>query len=102
MVAAVAARIPGSQRIVIPGVGHSTVSDPRDCAAEAILRFVADRTPPKTCKRVPTGVPAVQSAPASFESLGGVRGYPRKVGRTLRRAAGDDRRPATSCSRRRR
>ncbi|MDA0174361.1 alpha/beta hydrolase [Solirubrobacter taibaiensis] len=79
-----AERIPGSHRIVISGVGHSTVSDPRDCAADAILRFVANRTPPKTCRRVQTGVPAVQSAPASFESLGGVSGYPRKVGRTLR------------------
>jgi hypothetical protein len=79
-----AERIPGSHRIVIPGVGHSTVSDPRDCAAEAILRFVANRTPPKTCRRVQTGVPPVPSAPASFESLRGVSGYPRKVGRTLR------------------
>ena len=29
-------------------------------------------------------MPAVQSAPKSFESLRGVSGYPRKVGRTLR------------------
>jgi pimeloyl-ACP methyl ester carboxylesterase len=82
--ARVAARIPGAHRIVIAGVGHSTVSDPRACAADAILAFVAGRTPPRTCRRVPTGVPAVQSAPARFESLRGVGGYPRKVGRTLR------------------
>lgn len=80
----VAARIPGAHRIVIRGIGHSTVSDPRDCAASAILRFVANRTPPKTCSRVQTGVPAVQSAPKTFEQLPGLRGYSRKVGRTLR------------------
>lgn len=80
----VAARIPGAHRIVIPGVGHSTVSDPRDCAASAILRFVRGKSVPKSCKRIPTGVPAVESAPTSFESLRGVGGYPRKVGRTLR------------------
>ncbi|MBE2315323.1 alpha/beta fold hydrolase [Solirubrobacter sp. CPCC 204708] len=80
----VASRIPGAHRIVIRGVGHSTVSDPRDCAASAILRFVTRRTPPRTCKRVPTGVPAVLSAPASFESLRGLPGYSRKTGRTLR------------------
>ena len=38
--ARVAARIPGAKRLVVPGVGHSTVSDPRGCAADAILRFV--------------------------------------------------------------
>ena len=32
----------------------------------------------------PTGVPAVLSPPPDFESLDGVSGYPRKVGRTLR------------------
>ena len=30
--ARVAARIPGSVRIVVPGTGHSTVSDPRTCS----------------------------------------------------------------------
>jgi pimeloyl-ACP methyl ester carboxylesterase len=79
----VAARIPGSHRIVIAGVGHATVSDPRSCAARAILRFVAGRTPPKTCKRVPTGVPGGSSAPKVFEKLQAARGYSRKVGRTV-------------------
>jgi pimeloyl-ACP methyl ester carboxylesterase len=79
----VAARIPGAVRLVIPGVGHSTVSDPRDCAADAIMDFIARRKLPR-CRRIPTRVPNVQSPPVSFESLRGVSGYPRKVGRTLR------------------
>lgn len=79
----VAARIPGAHRIVIPGVGHSTVSEVRSCSARAILRFVAGRTPPKTCKRIPTGVPGGPSAPRTFEDLPAVPGYSRKIGRTL-------------------
>jgi pimeloyl-ACP methyl ester carboxylesterase len=79
----VAARIPGARRFVIPGVGHSTVSDPRDCAADQILRFVRGAKLAARCKRVPTGAPAGPSAPASFEALEGVPGYPRKIGRTL-------------------
>jgi hypothetical protein len=80
----VAARIPGAQRFVIPGVGHSTVSDPRDCAADQILKFVRGAKLATRCKRIPTGVPAFNSPPRTFESLAGVPGYSRKVGRTLR------------------
>src|SRR4051812_35590413 len=79
----VAARIPGAQRFVIPGIGHSTVSDPRDCAADQILRFVRGAKLATRCKRIPTGVPAGGSAPKEFQSLDGVPGYSRKVGRTL-------------------
>jgi hypothetical protein len=81
--AKVAARIPGAQRFVIPGIGHSTVSDPRDCAADQIMRFVRGAKLATRCKRVPTGAPAGPAAPASFESLAGVPGYSRKIGRTL-------------------
>ena len=85
--ARVAARIPGAKRLVVPGVGHSTVSDPRGCASAAILRFVRGAAVPKRCSRVRTGVPAVTSAPSSFESLPGFGGLPRKVGRTVRALA---------------
>src|SRR3954454_14771263 len=80
----VAARIPGAQRFVISGVGHSTVSDPRDCAAEQILRFVRGPKLLSKCKRIPTDVPAFNSPPATFESLAGIPGFSRKVGQTLR------------------
>ena len=62
--ARVAARIPGSVRIVVPGPGHSTVSDPRTARA-AIDRFIAGKSLPKSpCKRIPTGIPAVLGAPS--------------------------------------
>ncbi len=86
--AAVAARIPGAIRLVVPGVGHSTVSDPRDCAADGDHRLHRGQEAADDCRRIPTGVPAVQSPPPDFESLDGVNGYPRKVGRTLRALLG--------------
>jgi pimeloyl-ACP methyl ester carboxylesterase len=78
-----AARIPGSVRLMVPGTGHSTVSDPRTCAASAIVRFVRGAALPKTCSRIRTGIPAVLGAPATFESLRGFGGLPRKIGRTV-------------------
>ncbi len=86
--AAVAAKIPGSKRLVVPGVGHAIVgADPSGCGVSALLRFVANRPGPTTCRRVPTRVPGVHYAPASFTALRGVPGLPRKVGRTVRAVA---------------
>ena len=84
--ARVAARIPGAKRLVVPGVGHSTVSDPRGCAADAILRFVRGLGAER-CSRVRTGVPAVAVGAGDFDSLPGYNGLPRKVGRTVRALA---------------
>ncbi|WP_028065064.1 alpha/beta hydrolase [Solirubrobacter soli] len=82
--ARVAARIPGSVRLVVPGTGHSTVSDPRTCSRDAIDRFIEGKSLPKSpCKRIPTGIPAVLGAPKSFESLRVSGGLPRKIGRTV-------------------
>ena len=82
--ARIAARIPGSVRLVVPGTGHSTVSDPRTCSRDAIDRFIERKSLPKSpCKRIPTGMPAVLSAPESFESLRVSGGLPRKIGRTV-------------------
>ncbi len=82
--ARIAARIPGSIRLVVPGTGHSTISDPRTCAADAILKFVRGAAPPKSCKRIRTGIPAVVGAPVSFSALKGYGGLPVRVGRTVR------------------
>ncbi len=82
--ARVAAKIPGSKRLVVPGVGHAVIgADPSGCGTEALLRFVDGRSVATTCRRVPTGVPGVQYAPASFKALPGVKGLPAKVGRTV-------------------
>ena len=72
--ARVAARIPGSVRLVVPGVGHSTVSDPRD------LRRRRDRaassrgaTLPKRLQADPDRHPGRRSAPpTSFDVADGV------------------------------
>ena len=84
--ARIQSRIPGSVRLVIPGVGHSTVSSSA-CAIDAITDFARDRRPPSSCSRLSTGVPAVEAAPAAFESLKGYPGLPGKVGRTVRAVA---------------
>ena len=81
--ARIQARIPGADRLVIPGAGHSTVSSSA-CAIDAITDFARDRRPPSSCPRLPTGIPAVEAAPATFESLRSYPGLPRKVGRTVR------------------
>ena len=90
----VAARIPGAQRFVIPGVGHSTVSDPRDCAADAIQRFVrgAKLAEPLQARSRPACRRSDRRRRASSRSTV-VPGYPRKIGRTLNATAGDDRGP---------
>jgi pimeloyl-ACP methyl ester carboxylesterase len=82
--AAVASRIAGSVRLVVPGTGHSTVSDPRSCSADAIDRFIAGKSLPKSpCKRIPTGIPAVLGAPKTFDALRVSGKLPRKIGRTV-------------------
>src|SRR3954452_11528085 len=82
--ARVAARIPGSVRLVVPGTGHSTVSDPRACSSDAIVRFINGKSLPKSpCKRIPTGIPAVLGAPKSFNSLRISGRLPARIGRTV-------------------
>jgi pimeloyl-ACP methyl ester carboxylesterase len=84
--AAVAARIPGAIRVVVPGVGHAvTGDDPSGCGDRALVRFLAGRAvASRTCRRVRTGVPPVPPPPTSFGSLAPVAGLPARVGRTLR------------------
>jgi pimeloyl-ACP methyl ester carboxylesterase len=82
--ARIQARIPRSVRLVIPGTGHSTVSDPRTCSRGAIDRFIDGKSLPKSpCRRIPTGIPPVLSAPKSFASLRVSGGLPRRIGRTV-------------------
>jgi pimeloyl-ACP methyl ester carboxylesterase len=83
--ARIAAAIPGSHRLVVPGVGHAIIGDdPSGCGVRALLRFVAGRSVPTSCKRVPTFVTNVKAPPVSFAALGGVHGLPLRIGRTVR------------------
>jgi pimeloyl-ACP methyl ester carboxylesterase len=97
--ARIAAKIPGSKRLVVPGVGHGvTGSDPTGCADRALVRFVDGGAVPTSCRRVPTFVPGVLYGPASFDALPGFGHLPRRIGRTLRalEATFDDLRLVTS------
>jgi hypothetical protein len=76
--AALAARLPGAARVVVPGVGHAaSLSDPSGCATDTLVRFLAGRAAGRDCPRVPTGVPALPLPPrtlAEVPPLPGVRG----------------------------
>jgi hypothetical protein len=70
---------------VVPGVGHAIVGDDTSlCGVRALLRFVANRSVPAHCRRVPTFVTNAKAPPASLTALSGLRGLPLKVGRTVR------------------
>jgi hypothetical protein len=79
----VAAKIPGSVRVVVPGVGHAVVGgDPSGCGVRAIGRFLDGLDVAATCPRVGTGVPDVPIPPRHFAGLHAIRGLPARVGRT--------------------
>jgi hypothetical protein len=66
----VAAEIPGAQRVVVPGVGHGTVTaDSSGCASSVLLRFLDGDAIATACPRVPTGVPAVVIPPRRFADI---------------------------------
>ena len=67
------------------GAGHRAFHGqrPAHLRRSAIVRFVRGAPLPKSCKRIPTGIPAVLGAPESFDSLRGFGGLPRKIGRTV-------------------
>jgi pimeloyl-ACP methyl ester carboxylesterase len=83
--AAVAARLPRAQRVVVPGVGHAVVAaDPSRCGQRRLLGFLAGRTAPARCPRVATGVPRADVPPLRFGELRPVPRLPGRVGRTVR------------------
>ncbi len=79
----VALDIPGSQRVVVPGVGHAVVGgDPSGCGVRALKRFVEGRPAGGDCPRVGTGVPALALPPARLRAVRPLRGTRGRVGRT--------------------
>jgi hypothetical protein len=83
--AAVASRIPGAQRVVVPGVAHAVLSaDLSGCGHRRLLLFLSGQDVAGRCPRVPTGVPPVIVPPLRFSALVPVPGLPAKVGRTVR------------------
>jgi len=76
---AVAARLPRSQLLVLPGIGHSALSvDPTGCAARAYARFLNGGEVPERCRGVRPVKPA-QQPPRRLGDVappGGVSGLP--------------------------
>jgi pimeloyl-ACP methyl ester carboxylesterase len=70
--ARVAAQLPGAVRVMVPGVGHGTITaDPSGCAAGVLLRFLAGDPVGANCPRRPTGVPAVAVPPRRLRDVAG-------------------------------
>jgi pimeloyl-ACP methyl ester carboxylesterase len=79
--ARVAAELPDARRVVVPGVGHGTVTaDPSGCAAGVLLRFLSGDPVGTDCPRVPTGVPAVAIPPRRLAGVAGGSRVQRTVG----------------------
>ena len=79
----VAADIPGSQRVAVPGVGHAVVGgDPSGCGVRALERFVAGEAAGGGCRRVGTGVPGVALPPRRLRGVAPLRGLRGRIGRT--------------------
>jgi len=82
--ARVAARIPGAQRVSVPGVGHAVVAaDPSGCGQRQLRRFLSGEPVRARCPRVPTGVPATAVPPTSLAQLPPATGLTGDVGRTV-------------------
>jgi hypothetical protein len=90
--ARIAAALPGSKLITVPGVGHApTAADFSGCAARRLLRWLDGKPVGDRCPRVPTGVPATGVPPSALGQLApaaGIRGLRRArtvtaVGATL-------------------
>ena len=73
--ARIAALLPRSTRVTVPGVGHAVVgADPSNCGIRQLRRWLAGVRVRARCPRVETGVPAVTVPPASFRAVEPARG----------------------------
>jgi pimeloyl-ACP methyl ester carboxylesterase len=82
--AAVAARLPQAQRVVVPGVGHAVVAaDLSGCGQRRLHDFLDGRSVAGRCPRVPTGVPPVEVPPVRFAAMRTRPGLPARAGRTI-------------------
>ena len=83
--ARIAAALPGSTRLVVPGAGHAPLgADVGGCTGRRLLRWLDGKPIGDRCPRVPTGVPAVGVTPSAIGQLApasGVAGARR--GRTV-------------------
>jgi hypothetical protein len=84
---AVAAELPHSTLVTVPGNGHDeTDTDLSGCVARAIFRFFSNRRIGDACTRTSDGVPPAPVAPTALDQLPPHRGTPGDRGRVLRAA----------------
>jgi pimeloyl-ACP methyl ester carboxylesterase len=82
--ARVAARLPGVQRVVVPGVGHAVVGDDLSgCGVRRLQAFLHGRPASAPCRRLPTLVPAAPVLPRTLGQVAPARGIPGPPGRTV-------------------
>src|SRR3954454_19899867 len=86
---AVAAQLPHSTFVTVPGSGHDEIdSDLSGCVARALSNFFSDRRVGQACNRTSDAVPPAPLAPTTFHALAPHRGVPGDRGRVLRAVVG--------------
>jgi pimeloyl-ACP methyl ester carboxylesterase len=86
---AVAAQIPGSQLVVVPGGGHDAIdTDASGCVRRALRRFFADRPVGDPCAGADHAVPAQPVAPTSLAAVTPAPGTRGARGRVLAAVVG--------------
>jgi hypothetical protein len=84
---AVAAELPHSTLVTVPGSGHDEIdTDISGCVARAMFRFFSNRRIGRACQRTSDAVPPAPLAPTALEQLAPHRGTPGDRGRVLRAA----------------
>ena len=83
--ARVAARLPGAQRVVVPGVGHAVVGgDPSRCGVRRLLAFLHGRPASAPCRRVrDAGARPRRCSRGRWGRWRPRRGVPGRAGRTV-------------------
>ena len=80
----VAAQLPQSTLLTIPGTGHSTLgSDSSSCTLDAVTRFLERRAVATTCSDPPRILSPDRPAPLALTEVGPMKRAPRSVARTL-------------------
>jgi pimeloyl-ACP methyl ester carboxylesterase len=83
-----AALIPNSTLVTVPGVGHSVYgSDLSNCSGNALRNFFASKAINTKCRRAHGRIRPDGPIPASFKELKAPRGTPAKRGRTITASA---------------
>lgn len=80
----IALRLPNARLVVVPGAGHNAIAtDPGDCAAPALARFLDGLRPARRCRRAPARGLLPPAPPRALAAVPRFPGLPTRVGRTV-------------------